>query len=75
MKQSLLVVSEFGNLERVYTPLTVYNLKSPKWKYGQSFSIQTIILENDKIYFVIDGDRYEHGYFEIYLKPPPPWHI
>lgn len=75
MKQSLLVVSEFGNLERVYTPITVYNLNSTKWKYGKLFSIQSVILEETKIYFVIDGERYEHGYFEIFLNPPPPWHI
>jgi hypothetical protein len=69
MKQSLLVVSKSGNMKRVYTPFAAYNINSPLWRYGKIFIIDSIILEQTKIYFVIDGERYEHGYFEIFLRP------
>jgi hypothetical protein len=75
MINSLLVVSESGNLERVYIPITVYSINLNEFKYGKMFSVDSILMEKDEILFVIDGRKYKHGYFEIYLNPPTSLHL
>jgi hypothetical protein len=71
MNKSLLIISEYGNIERVRTPFTVYNINSPEHKYGKLFIVESILLEEERIYFVIDRERYEHRYFEIAISSFP----
>jgi hypothetical protein len=69
MNISLLVISEYGSIERVRTPFSVYNINSPEFIYGKLFTVDSILMENDEILFAIDGRNYKHGCFEIYLNP------
>jgi hypothetical protein len=70
MSESLLVISTIGKLERVHIPITVYNINLRKYDYGKMFTVDSIIMTEDEIIYIIKGRKYKHGFFEIYLNPP-----